>query len=232
LIVHAVLDPNASSQTVLVQYIDGSFGHSPTEIFGALVTITAPDGGIFFANEQGLGAGRHYYSVVGLGIGSGQQIVPGGTYTLHVYAPEGEEATGTTTVPEFARTADQIEVFSSFYRATDTLRLSWEPMPLAKRYEVTVESFFGSSPLGGTYRVFADTSITIAGTARTIDNDPVFPEGGSAAVVVAAVDDNYYTYYHPSVDPFAGAPPSRLTGALGVFGSIVPISIRTYRDIR
>ena len=33
------------------------------------------------------------------------------------------------------------------------------------------------------------------------------------------------------VDPFAGAPPSRLTGALGVFGAAVPVIIRLY-DVR
>lgn len=34
-----------------------------------------------------------------------------------------------------------------------------------------------------------------------------------------------YTYYHATVDPFAGIPPSRLQGALGFFESFVP----TYR---
>ena len=73
--------------------------------------------------------------------------------------------------------------------------------------------------------------MTIAGTARTLDDDPVFASGFRAVVVVSAVDDNYYTYFRTTVDPFAGAPPSKLTGALGVFGSIAPVVIRQY-DVR
>jgi hypothetical protein len=42
-------------------------------------------------------------------------------------------------------------------------------------------------------------------------------------VTVSAVDVNYYDYYRAQSDPFAGAPPSHLTGAVGVFGAYVPM---------
>lgn len=45
---------------------------------------------------------------------------------------------------------------------------------------------------------------------------------------VAAVDSNYYDYRVLS-DPFVRAPPSRLQGGLGVFGSLVPVTVRTLR---
>jgi hypothetical protein len=51
----------------------------------------------------------------------------------------------------------------------------------------------------------------------------VFVAGSAAVVYVHAVDDNYYAYYQPTADPFAGAPPTRLTGGFGVFGSVSEI---------
>jgi hypothetical protein len=34
---------------------------------------------------------------------------------------------------------------------------------------------------------------------------------------------NYYDYYRAQSDPFAGAAPSHLVGAIGVFGAVVPL---------
>jgi hypothetical protein len=73
------------------------------------------------------------------------------------------------------------------------------------------------------YRTFADTSITIPGTQLTVAGDPVFPRGRPVEVLVSAVDMNYYDYYRAQSDPFAGAAPSHLVGAIGVFGAVVPL---------
>jgi hypothetical protein len=51
----------------------------------------------------------------------------------------------------------------------------------------------------------------------------VFPLGARMEVWVIAVDVNYYDYYRAQSDPFAGAAPSHLSGAVGVFGSLAPI---------
>jgi hypothetical protein len=49
--------------------------------------------------------------------------------------------------------------------------------------------------------------------------------------MVSAVDANYHEYMRIQSDPFAGAPPSRLIGAEGVFGAMVPMLIKSY-DVR
>jgi hypothetical protein len=72
------------------------------------------------------------------------------------------------------------------------------------------------------YRTFVDTAVVIPGAALTIEGDHVFPRT-ELDVLVTAVDVNYYDYYRAQSDPFAGAAPSHLTGAVGVFGSVVPI---------
>jgi hypothetical protein len=56
-----------------------------------------------------------------------------------------------------------------------------------------------------------------------VAGDPVFPRGRPVEVLVSAVDMNYYDYYRAQSDPFAGAAPSHLVGAIGVFGAVVPL---------
>jgi hypothetical protein len=154
-------------------------------------------------------------------------VAPGG-------GPVFQEATGTTTIPQ-AELPSSVEEFNEFDRSRDTLRLVWPRALGARSYQVAIRSDFtthGKTFAYDTYTQFADTSVTIAGTARTLDNNPVFYDETTATITVAAVDDNYYEFYHPTVDPFAGAPPSRLTGALGFFGSVAPVLIRRYLNVR
>lgn len=193
----------------------------------ATVTLTGPDDRVFTAAEDPAGAGPAVYRFRGL-----QQtgaLIPGGTYALRVVSPAGDTVMGETTVPSTAPAPSNLFVFT-FNRQTDTLRLDWRRIPGAKSYQVSV---FGEASTGERfhYSVFADTTIVLPGTARTFETNPVFPRNLRVRVVVAAVDDNYYTYFHAAVDPFAGAPPSRLTGALGVFGAAVPVIVRLY-DVR
>jgi hypothetical protein len=79
------------------------------------------------------------------------------------------------------------------------------------------------------YRRFMAAPVDIPGTAKTpVDLTDVFPITSRLAVEVVAVDTNYYQYYRTPGDPFTAAPPSRLTGGLGVFGSIVPVYARQF----
>jgi hypothetical protein len=235
LLVQGVLDAGADFQWVRVDRISGGFSQPREQVPGADVTITTPDGtvirGLRASQKDQNGATTFAYGFPTLGI-SGIPLVPGGTYTLRVRTPDGEEASGTTTMPEFPLFELPV-IVTSFVRARDTLRVSWPRVQRTASYQVDVRSTFRSGgEFGTTYTVFTDTTITIAGTARTFENEEVFRVGSSATVSVVAVDDNYYTYYHPVVDPFAGAPPSRLTGAVGVFGSVAPVRLITFLEVR
>jgi hypothetical protein len=108
-----------------------------------------------------------------------------------------------------------------FFRLRDTLRLSWPRVPGARSYELLLRSH----RFGDEYRIFTDTTVLIPGTALTLTGDEILPAGASVDVMVSAVDANYYDYYRSQSDPFAGAAPSHLTGAMGVFGSVAPILV-------
>jgi hypothetical protein len=233
LLIHAVLDAGAPHQEIRVERVASGFNQNVTVVSGAEVTVITPDGLHFLAREYfyprtSTTAG---YLLTQLGTNA-IPLVPGGRYTLHVLTPAGEEASGTTIVP-LAPAFELPVILPEFRRAQDTLRLQWPRVAGAAGYEVDIKNApIGSQGFFTDYSVFTDTSITIAGNARTIENEQVFRPGYSAFVSVVAVDANYYTYYHPVVDPFAGAPPSRLTGAIGVFGSVAPLRLVTYLEVR
>ena len=72
--------------------------------------------------------------------------------------------------------------------------------------------------------MFTDTAVVLPGTLESFGGGDFFPSGFTVDLVALAVDDNYFTYYKTASDPFAGAPPTRLTGgAVGLFGAIVPL---------
>ena len=224
LVVHAILDAEADQQKVLLYrartglptVIEGSRIGDDEPVTGANVSITTPEGATL-NNWLCCGPGTYVFpdSL------QGPSLTPGGTYTLRIRTPFGEEVTGTTTIPGPSHlTLDSPRVFLRFH---DTLRLSWPPVRGAASYEVIIRM-----PLfNEEYRTFADTAFTLAGTALTITGDEIFPWGQEVTVLVSAVDVNYYDYYGSQSDPFAGAAPSHLTGAVGVFGSIVPIYATT-----
>jgi len=233
LLIHVVLDAGAAYQELRIERVPNGFNQNVRAVSGAEVTITTPDGLHLLATEYFYPrtTTTRGYMLTQLGA-NGIALVPGGSYTLHVRTPSGEEASGTTTVPLVPEFELPV-IFPEFRRAQDTLRLQWPRVAGAAGYEVDIKNApFDSQGFFTDYTVFTDTSITIAGNARTIENQDVFRPGYSAFVSVVAVDTNYYTYYHPTTDPFAGAPPSRLVGAIGVFGSVAPVKLVTYVEVR
>jgi hypothetical protein len=229
LVIHAVLNPAAGDQVVKVEHLDGEFGHALRHVPGAQVTITTPDGQVLTGIDTLISTADRFneFMYVFRDLGWPTALVPGGTYTLRVLTPDGEEATGSTTIPE-SQLPNTITI-DTLYRERDTLRLSWGRVPSAARYMVNVQTRFEYDSVNvftdQTYRAFTDTSIAIPGTARTLENERVFVPEIENWVMVSAVDANYYTYFRPTADPFAGAPPSKLTGAAGVFGSIAPVRV-------
>lgn len=227
LVVHAVLDLFSGDQEVLLyrartglpNAVVGNNFSDDEPVEDASVSMTGPDGVTAPADRllTQLGdccvPGIYLFRTTAGGI----LLKTAATYTLHIRTPLGEEVTGTTTIPGPAHpTQDPARIF---FRLRDTLRLTWTQVPGAASYEVVIRM----PQFGEVYRAFADSALTIAGTALTIAGDEIFPRGQDASVVVSAVDVNYYDYYRSQSDPFAGAAPSHLTGAVGVFGSIVPI---------
>jgi hypothetical protein len=156
------------------------------------------------------------------------ELQPCQTYELHVVQGP-DVVAGSTTVPCAQQSAVTMPS-RAFSRARDTLRLSWPRVPGAKAYYIAVQNRFTNDPIdpgfGTFFSTFADTGIAWPGNMRAVDDDDsdaIFLTGANTTIIVYAADDNFYTYYHAQIDPFAGAPPSRLEGAIGVFGSIVPI---------
>jgi hypothetical protein len=189
-------------------------------VLGASVSIVTPSGRELAATEDrfddtsGGIYGQYRVSLDRYG----ESLVPGSIYTLHITTSIGEVVTGTTTVPRAAAaTPSATETFDD---NRDTLRLHWPIVDGARSYEVRIQSRYKP------YVLFADSAATIAGEARSVDNDPIFAPGSLATVTVSAVDANYYDYYRATTDPFTGAPASRLTGGIGVFGSLVPLTVR------
>jgi hypothetical protein len=221
LVVHAVLDTHAAFQTILVyrartgvQAVTSSALGDDEPVSGALVTVTAPNGTVMAATESPAPSpflempGSYFFTPSQFGAA----LEDGGTYTLHVRTRAGEDASGTTTIPA----SSLLGSIGYVMRSRDTLRLNWPRVPGAQSYELILRSFVN-------YRVFTDTSVAIPGTTLTIQGDLVLPPGDRIDLIVSAVDANYYDYYRAQSDPFAGAAPSHLTGAVGVFGSIAPI---------
>ena len=224
LVVQAVLDAGTNDQYIVVQATTGA-ENQQLDLRGARVMITAPSSLTHFATEvrdtapsRFAGAApiittRYHVSFIEDG-----GIVAGGTYRLHVVVPDGREVNGVTTVPS-ATPSMTFAALPDFNRTRDTLLLAWPSVRGAAAYEVFVRSPQAS------FRLFSDSTVAIAGKAENEDGNPAFFPGYANKVVVSAVDANYYDYYRRTSDFFSGRGIiNHLDGAVGVFGSIVPVA--------
>ena len=135
-----------------------------------------------------------------------------------------ETLTAETTVP-FA-TAVTTGPIVTFNRMSDTLSIAWNPASRARGYQVRIESPFGP------WVAYTDsTHIAMTGSLRNLLADRLpnlFVPGFRQVVTVSAVDSNTYDYYRSTNNAFTGAGiVSRVSGAIGVFGSQVVIARRT-----
>jgi hypothetical protein len=246
-VVHAVLDPGAGVQQVLVERtltgaIDVRDGErfdpeDPINSGGGLpigdcvVTVTGPDG-VFVADES-LVPGRPFDYHTGRYLlrqptqAPGSVSVPlrlGARYALRVVTPEGSVVTGTTVIPIAFGSPDPL--LDSFNRDRDSLRLVWPDVAGARSFLVRAESPFGP------FLLFTDSNtVTLHGDLRNYfasSLERVFIPGFRQRVTVAAVDTNYFDYYRTRNDPFTGAGIiNRLEGGIGVFGAAVTVAGRT-----
>jgi hypothetical protein len=221
IVVSAVLDASFDDQIVVVQRtLNGS--PAPHPVDSAAVMITGPDG-VAMQGVEGADPGAGTYRVALSSFH--EQLVPGATYRLSVTLTTGEQVTGETTIP-VAQPVSAPADTQQFNRPTDTLRLTWPAVQGAGSHEVRVQS------VTGTYVLFAEPGAVLPGLLRSSSGNDVFPfrsfEGATVQVTVAAVDANYYRYYRTNSDGFSGAAvQGNLTGAQGVFGSIVVVAWRS-----
>jgi hypothetical protein len=220
--VHAVLNPAERVQHVAVMRTSGGTGGG-IPVRGATVSLVTPNGIMLPATEV---SGPYDYldrfPVPGVQYDvATDQVEVGRLYRLRVVLPDGRVVEGETTPP--AVTPATVASERRLNRNVDTLRLSWPRVPGARAYEVRISAKRDSLYPYGEYVTFADTSLTLAGTARR-RQAPIFIEGLRYDLVVSAVDANYYAYYAFDSDQYTGtALPTSLRGAEGVFGALVPI---------
>ena len=245
-VVHAVLDPGAAQQEVLVERtLSGAVRISDSLRFDALdpintgggvpvtraqVAVSGPDGVltgaeiVYSDHPVTYGAGRYILSTNA----PGSRIRPGARYALSVRTPEGAVVTGTTVVPNaipfaLANAAPPLLVFN---RDRDTLAISWNAVPLARSYGVRTES-----PFGPNYIYTNETQVRFAGDIRNVfasNLQRLFIPGFRQSYTVFAIDTNYFDYYRSRNDPFTGSGIiNRLRGGIGLFGASVAIGART-----
>lgn len=224
-VVHAVLDVGTRNQYVVVQSTSGAL-RDQREVLGAAVSISTPDGRQLIADEVkdsaffGTGGGAPLTTTVyRISLDRyGVSLVAGGTYSLRVVLPDGRTVTGTTTIPPvapgFAHKIDTLDGVNG------SLSLSWPRTPGVKAYELSV------SPSPAKQGLFVDTSIVLTSQSQ-VDGWRLFTSA-STTLAITAVDENYYDYLRRASDPWTSSGLiTHLDGAVGVFGSIVPVLRRT-----
>jgi hypothetical protein len=236
LALHGVLSASAFSQVVLLERTrNGSVrpngpsfeledplgSDSGIAETGAIVSLTTPSGATLFAREDntifiGTGDGVYRFDL------SGAALERNKTYRLSVITRSGEKLSAETVVPSGA--AAVVAESRTFDRTGDPLQLEWPASPGARAYLVRVETPHGS-------RAFftADTRVRLSGDLRNAELEAlphVFIPGFPQTVTVSAVDTNFYDWYRTHNDALSGTGViSRVTGGLGVFGSLVRLRL-------
>jgi len=240
-VVHAVLNSSVLTQVVLVErtltgaqpVADSAFSPGdPIRSDGGIPVSGASVAIIDSAGTESAGVEDRIPDGHGDSRGTGVYRVnfmaplrPGGRYSLRVRTPQGETVTGETRVPQPLTTSTGA-LTRAFNRDHDTLSIEWNATPLSRAYAVRVESPFGP------YFLFSDsTHLRLVGDARNLfanNLEHLFIPGFRQDVLVAAVDSNFYDYYRTNNDPFTGAGLiNRLTGGIGVFAALSPLTSGT-----
>ena len=247
-VVHAVLDPGAVQQEVLVErtlsgsvLINDDLRFDPLDpinteggvpVTGAQVSISGPDGTLsgfeirYAGKAVTYGAGRYVIQFAAFDRAP-VAIRPGARYTLTVRTTDGRVVTGATVVPNSAPfTQIAGAPLLPFSRDRDTLALSWGAVPAARTYGLRIESPFGA------FLLFTDIArLQLSGEMRNVfakDLQRLFIPGFQQTYTIFAVDTNYFDYYRSRNDPFTGSGIiNRLQGGIGLFGSSVVIGART-----
>jgi len=137
----------------------------------------------------------------------------------------GQTVRGLTTLPLPDRLVFRDFGLQPFNRDRDTLLLLWPTAQFTKRFALRAVTPYGP------FLLFSDRdTLQVLGSLRNVfarDLPNVFVPGFRQEISTAAVDTNYFDYYRSSNNPFTGTGIiNHLDGAVGLFGSIVPLDIR------
>jgi hypothetical protein len=240
LVLHGMLSPTATAQTVLLERtltgataipmvypfdgIEPILSDNGIAETGATSEIVTPSGEVIPGREvssfsrTGNGAGVYQFAI------AGTALIAGGRYRIRLTTTKNETVTAETTIP--IATAVTTGSTSTFNRSLDTLSMSWPEAAKARGYQVRIET-----PYGPWIAYTDSTRIAVTGTLRNLVADrlpKLFQPGFQQIVTVSAVDSNTYQYYRSTNNDFIGAGiVSHVSGAIGVFGSVVTIARRT-----
>lgn len=240
IVVHGVLNASAPNQVVLVERTltgtitipDTTFNPNDPivsaggiPVSGATVEIVDSAGAAFTGIEDktvlanGQGAGVYRVPLAGSALRLGDR------YQLRVHTPDGIDLTAFTRVPR-PDVSSTGGLSRTFNRDHDTLLVGWQAAGATRAYALRVESPFGP------FFLFTDSlRFTLSGDIRNLFADQlqhVFIPGFRQDLLVAAVDSNFFDYYRTNNDPFTGTGIiSRVSGGLGLFGSMVILSSGT-----
>ena len=235
-IVHAVLNPDAAEQVILLEAsLTGRVSIDDTVRFDPLDPVRTAGGEpisnadvrlldardtvgvrVVETRVSGRGTGRYTVSRQAL------TVLPGARYRLRIRTADGSVVTGETLVPSappgWLAGAGEQPVAAMLTRSTDTLRVSWSPVLDARTYVIRVET------PDGPWFLFSDsTQFSLAGSLRNFfagGLPSVWYPGFVQSLVVTAVDKNFYDYNRSGNDPFGGSGLiSSVQGGLGLFGS-------------
>lgn len=238
IVVHAVLNPDVAEQVILVESsLTGRVVINDSLKFNALDPIRSAGGeplsgadvrlmvgvdtvGVRATETRAGGRGTGRYAIPAAALA----VRPGVTYRLRIRTLDTREVTGETHVPSAAAGwvagAGTVAQTVSLNRSTDTLRLSWAPVPDARTYGIRVET------ANGPWFLFSDsTRFALSGSLRNFfagGLPSVWYPGFRQTASVVAVDRNFYDYNRSGNDPFGGTGLiSSVRGGLGLFGSIL-----------
>ena len=244
-VVHAVLNPLATVQVVLVEKTLRSLPLNPGQqpftrdgITGARVIVDGPRGDSSVAIADPAVGGVYRLPSVTIRDGSAGtaapnvlRIRPGERYGLRVGTPLGV-VTGTTTVP-VSGPVDAAR--RSFNVDRDTLRLDLSAVRNAAGFLLRHDTRLGVLER---YQTTLDAALVLPLAIASGDPDDqewsfsfargLVRPGLSQNFVVAAVDSNYFRYHVNGFDPFGDdTRGNSLTGGVGMFGSVVTLMNKT-----
>jgi hypothetical protein len=243
LVIHGILSPTATTQTVLVErtltggFALQSYDFSSSEAIlsdggepesSATVTMDLPDGRTILARELqsfsslGNGAGMYIFSL------PGTSLVLGGKYKLKVVTTKQEVVTAETIVPVAAAVTSGPTV--TFNRETSAYQVQWADIAQSRGYQVRIDGPYVP------WITFTDSNhISLTGDLRSLSADRlphVFIPGFRQSVSIAAVDANVYDYYRTYNNSFTGSGLiNRVKGGVGVFGAMTVVARQTVNVI-